>query len=89
MLTCVRVNEGDGASQLLMNFWERLRPQRLLDVFFLAASGFQMFIWAKLYSLGYEGVGDLLTQFRTIENWPFYNCEEPTEYIKGTYKTER
>jgi hypothetical protein len=30
--------------------------------------------------------GDMLTQFRTIENWPFYNCEEPTEYIEGTYR---
>jgi hypothetical protein len=33
--------------------------------------------------------GDMLTLFRRIENWPFYNCEEPTEYIEGTYKTER
>jgi len=30
--------------------------------------------------------GDMLTQFRTIENWPFYNCEEPTEYIEATYR---
>lgn len=29
--------------------------------------------------------GDGLTLFRTIENWPFYNFEEPTEYIEGTY----
>lgn len=30
--------------------------------------------------------GDMLTQFRTIENWPFYNGEEPTEYIEITYR---
>lgn len=29
--------------------------------------------------------GDMVTQVRRIENWPFYNCEEPTEYIEGTY----
>ena len=28
---------------------------------------------------------DMLTQFRLIDNWPFYNGEEPTEYIEGTY----
>jgi len=30
--------------------------------------------------------GFMLTQFRTIENWPFYNGEEPTEYIEATYR---
>lgn len=30
--------------------------------------------------------GNMLTQFRRIENWPFYNGEEPTEYIEGTYR---
>lgn len=30
--------------------------------------------------------GDMLTQFRRIENWPFYNGEEPTEYIEMTYR---
>jgi hypothetical protein len=30
--------------------------------------------------------GSMLTQFRRIENWPFYNGEEPTEYIEGTYR---
>jgi hypothetical protein len=28
----------------------------------------------------------MLTLFRRIENWPFYNGEEPTEYIEGTYR---
>lgn len=30
--------------------------------------------------------GDMLTLFRRIENWPFYNSEETTEYIEGTYR---
>ena len=30
--------------------------------------------------------GDMLTLFRRIDNWPFYNGEEPTEYIEGTYR---
>jgi hypothetical protein len=30
--------------------------------------------------------GDMLTQFQLIENWPFYNHEEPTEYIEATYR---
>lgn len=50
----------DGASQLLIYFRERLPSRVLRSGFFLAASGLQMFIWIKLYSLGYEGVGDLL-----------------------------
>lgn len=31
---------------------------------------------------------DMLTKFRTIENWPFYNGEEPTEYIEITYRRQ-
>lgn len=30
--------------------------------------------------------GDMVTQVRRIENWPFYNGEEPTDYIEGTYR---
>lgn len=30
--------------------------------------------------------GDMVTQVRRIENWPFYNGEEPTDYIEGTYQ---
>jgi hypothetical protein len=33
--------------------------------------------------------GDMLTKCRTIEQWPFYNGEEPTEYIEVTYRAER
>ena len=28
--------------------------------------------------------GDMLTGIRRIERWPFYNGEEPTEYIEVT-----
>lgn len=30
--------------------------------------------------------GDMLTLFRRIDNFYFYNYEEPTEYIEGTYR---
>ena len=32
--------------------------------------------------------GDILTNFRIIDNWPFYNGEEPTEYTEGTYQAK-
>jgi hypothetical protein len=54
----------DGASQLLIYFRERLPSRVLRNGLFLAASGLQMFIWLKLYSLGYENVGDLLKAAR-------------------------
>lgn len=30
--------------------------------------------------------GDMLTLFRRIDKFSFYNYEEPTEYIEGTYR---
>lgn len=56
----VRLLLWDGASQLLIYFRERLPSRALRGGFFLAASGLQMFIWLKLYTLGFEGVSDLL-----------------------------
>lgn len=60
----VRLFLWDGASQLLIYFRERLPSRALRGGFFLAASGLQMFIWVKLYSLGYESVGDILKALR-------------------------
>lgn len=60
----VRLLLWDGASQLLIYFRERLPSRALRGGFFLTASGLQMFIWAKLYSLGYEGIGDILKAAR-------------------------
>lgn len=60
----VRLLLWDGASQLLIYFRERLPSRALRGGFFLAASGLQMFIWLKLYTLGYEGIGDLLKAVR-------------------------
>lgn len=54
----------DGASQLLIYFRERLPSKSLRGFFFLGSSGLQMFIWAKLYSFGYEGIGDILKAVR-------------------------
>ena len=39
-------------------------PGRSRAPVFLAASGVQMLIWLKLYTLGYEGIGDLLKAVR-------------------------
>lgn len=33
--------------------------------------------------------GDTVTLVRRVENWPFYNYEEPTDYIEGTYDATR
>jgi len=64
MTVFVRLLLWDGASQLLIYFRERLPSRALRGGFFLAASGLQMFIWAKLYTLDYDGVGDLLKAAR-------------------------
>ena len=60
LIVMIRLLLWDGPCQILIYFRERL-PSRLLRIsLFVGASGVQMFIWAKLYSLGYESVGDLL-----------------------------
>lgn len=50
----------DGASQLLLYFRVRLPSKSLRLLFFVGSSGVQMFIWAKLYSLGYDSVADAI-----------------------------
>jgi hypothetical protein len=54
----VRLLLWDGPCQLLIFFRNRL-PSPLLRVgFFVAASGLQMFLWAQIYELGYQGITD-------------------------------
>jgi hypothetical protein len=53
----------DGPCRLLIYFRERLPSATLRGFFFVGTSGFQMYIWVKLYVLGYESVGDLLKMF--------------------------
>jgi len=54
----------DGPCQLLIFFRERLSSRPIRILFFIFSSGFQMFVWAKLYSLGYEGIADLVKEWR-------------------------
>lgn len=56
----IRLLLWDGPCQLLIYFRERIPSSSLRGCFFVGADGFQMFIWVKLYILGYESVGDLL-----------------------------
>ena len=60
VIILVRLLLWDGPCQILIYFRERLPSLTLRIFLFVGASGFQMFIWAKLYSLGYESIGDLL-----------------------------
>jgi hypothetical protein len=60
----IRLLLWDGPCQLLIYCRSRL-PSTLWQVAFLiAASGIQMFIWSKIYNLGYEGIGELLTSLK-------------------------
>lgn len=60
LVVLVRLLFWDGPCQILIYFRERLSSKPLRVSLFVGSSGVQMFIWAKLYSLGYESVGDLL-----------------------------
>jgi hypothetical protein len=56
----IRLLIWDGPCQLLIFFRDRL-PSRIVRVFFfVAASGLQMFVWARIYALGYEGFLQLI-----------------------------
>jgi hypothetical protein len=50
----------DGADQFIIFFRERLSNGPVQVAVFVAASGLQMFVWTKIYSLGYEGILELL-----------------------------
>jgi len=49
----------DGPDQLLIFFRERLRRGIVQIIFFISASGIQMYIWTKFYGYGYEGLTDI------------------------------
>ena len=50
----------DGSAHMLIFFRERIPSNLLRACLFIFASGFQMFVWAKLYILGYDSVAGLL-----------------------------
>jgi hypothetical protein len=55
----------DGPDQLFIFFRERLRSKLIQVCFFIISSGLQMFVWAKLYSYGYDGISDLIKTWMT------------------------
>ena len=55
----------DGADQFIIFFRERLRHGAFQVAVFVAASGLQMFVWTKVYALGYEGMADLIKALTT------------------------
>jgi len=57
----IRLLLWDGPCQLLI-YWRARLPSAMLQVAFLiVASGIQMFVWAQIYALGYDGIGELLS----------------------------
>jgi hypothetical protein len=63
LIVLLRLLFWDGPCHLLIYFRPFLptRPQRA--ALLILASGAQMLLWAKLYSLGYDSAGDLLRAF--------------------------
>lgn len=59
-IVCLRLLLWDGPCQLLIFLRRRLQPRWARISLMLAASAFQMWVWATLYSLGYDSIGDLL-----------------------------
>jgi hypothetical protein len=55
----------DGPDQFIIFFRRRLPWQWLRGAVFVAASGFQMYVWGKIYSLGYDGIGNLVRGWGT------------------------
>lgn len=62
----VRLLIWDGPCQMLIFFRQRLPSRSIRVSFFVAASGLQMFVWARIYALGYEGVLELLTLWKGV-----------------------
>lgn len=62
MIIFVRLLLWDGPCQLLIFFRRRIPSPPAQALFFLATSGIQMFVWAKLYTLGYDSVSELFTR---------------------------
>jgi hypothetical protein len=55
----------DGPDQLFIFFRERLKSKMVQVCFFVASSGIQMFVWAKIYGYGYAGASDIIKTWVT------------------------
>jgi hypothetical protein len=78
---CARTLTGGRLCLLLLDTLGKVAGQRGLNRFSMHArvsSGLSRAV-RRIY-------GDMVTCTRRIESWPFYNGEEPTEYIELTYR---
>jgi hypothetical protein len=62
----VRLLIWDGPCQLLIFFRERLPSRTVRVCFFVVAGGLQMFVWARIYALGYEGFLQLIPRWKGL-----------------------
>jgi len=62
----VRLLIWDGPCQLLIFFRERLPSRTVRVCFFVVACGLQMFVWARIYAVGYEGFLQLIPQWKGL-----------------------
>jgi hypothetical protein len=53
----------DGPDQLFIFFRERLNLKVIQLCFFIISSGIQMFVWAKIYGYGYDGVSEIIKKW--------------------------
>jgi len=59
---CLRLLLWDGPCQLLIFLRRRLPARWARIVLLLTASALQMWLWATLYALGYDGIGDFISR---------------------------
>lgn len=62
----VRLLLWDGPCQLLIYFRTRLPSTTLRILLLIAASSIQMYVWTKLYFLGYDNIMELITNLEKI-----------------------
>lgn len=60
----IRLLLWDGPCQLLIYWRARLPSTPRQIIFLIVASGIQMLVWAKIYALGYDGIGELLNNLK-------------------------
>jgi len=62
----IRLLLWDGPCQLLIYWRARLPSTPRQIIFLIVASGIQMLVWAQIYALGYDGIGELLSDLKGI-----------------------
>jgi hypothetical protein len=60
----IRLLLWDGPCQLLIYSRARLPSSQRQIAFLIVTSGVQMFVWTKLYCLGYDGIGEVIANLK-------------------------